>query len=60
VGSASVLFLPSSVKEQNAHAEKMKKTTAMRDRARLSHLQKSLDLLDQIHEEKDLFLQKTR
>ncbi|XP_073937675.1 cilia- and flagella-associated protein 74 [Castor canadensis] len=57
---ATALGSCSSVKEQRAHAEKMKKTTAMRDRARLSHLQKSLDLLDQIHEEKDLFLQKTR
>ncbi|ERE83315.1 hypothetical protein H671_2g6798 [Cricetulus griseus] len=46
-----------SPKEVNA--EKMKKATT-KDRVQAFHLRKSLNLLDKLHEEKDLFIQKTR
>ncbi|CAO2590254.1 Cilia- and flagella-associated protein 74, partial [Lemmus lemmus] len=46
-------------KEEEVNAEKMKKTTT-KDRVEAFHLRKSLNLLDKLHEEKDLFIQKTR
>ncbi|XP_036034941.1 cilia- and flagella-associated protein 74 isoform X17 [Onychomys torridus] len=46
-------------KEEEVTTEKTKKTTT-RDRVQAFHLRKSLNLLDKLHEEKDLFIQKTR
>lgn len=37
----------------------MRKATT-KDRVQAFHLRKSLNLLDKMHEEKDVFLQKTR
>ncbi|XP_049733600.1 cilia- and flagella-associated protein 74 isoform X4 [Elephas maximus indicus] len=45
-------------KEQNADAEKTK--TADKDRTRALRLRRDLKHLDTVHEEKDLFIQKTR
>uniref|UniRef100_A0A8C5KYI6 Uncharacterized protein n=1 Tax=Jaculus jaculus TaxID=51337 RepID=A0A8C5KYI6_JACJA len=47
-----------SVKGQNENAEKMKKT--VKDKIQNTQLQKSMGLLDKLHEENDLFIQKTR
>ncbi|CAH7448717.1 Cfap74 [Phodopus roborovskii] len=47
-----------SPKEEEVDAKKIKKTT--KDKVQAFHLRKSLNLLDKIHEEKDLFIQKTR
>uniref|UniRef100_A0A8D1SZ79 Cilia and flagella associated protein 74 n=1 Tax=Sus scrofa TaxID=9823 RepID=A0A8D1SZ79_PIG len=44
--------------EQNA--EKRKQKPATQDRIQASRLRKNLHLLDKLHEEKDLFIQKTR
>ncbi|XP_031235605.1 cilia- and flagella-associated protein 74 isoform X4 [Mastomys coucha] len=49
----------SSVKKESAGAEKMRKTTT-KDRVQAFHLRKSLNLLDKMHEEKDVFIQKTK
>ncbi|XP_076421961.1 cilia- and flagella-associated protein 74 isoform X20 [Peromyscus maniculatus bairdii] len=46
-------------KEEEVTAEKTKKATT-KDRVQAFHLRKSLNLLDKLHEEKDLFIQKTR
>uniref|UniRef100_A0A8D0NUS5 Cilia- and flagella-associated protein 74 n=1 Tax=Sus scrofa TaxID=9823 RepID=A0A8D0NUS5_PIG len=45
-------------REQNA--EKRKQKPATQDRIQASRLRKNLHLLDKLHEEKDLFIQKTR
>lgn len=52
-------FVSSSEKKESAGAEKMRKATT-KDRVQAFHLRKSLNLLDKMHEEKDVFLQKTR
>uniref|UniRef100_A0A2K6G719 Cilia and flagella associated protein 74 n=1 Tax=Propithecus coquereli TaxID=379532 RepID=A0A2K6G719_PROCO len=49
-----------SVKQPNTDADETKRKTAVEDRVRTHHLRKSLDYLDKMHEEKDLFIQKTR
>nr|XP_038967308.1 cilia- and flagella-associated protein 74 isoform X6 [Rattus norvegicus] len=49
----------SLAKKQSADLEKMKKTTT-KDRVQALHLRKSLNLLDKMHEEKDVFIQKTK
>lgn len=55
-----VLFCFSSLaKEEEGNTEKMKKTT-IKDKVEAFHLRKSLNLLDKLYEEKDLFIQKTR
>ncbi|KAK7817253.1 hypothetical protein U0070_004390 [Myodes glareolus] len=46
-------------KEEEGNSGKMKKTT-IKDKVEAFHLRKSLNLLDKLHEEKDLFIQKTR
>lgn len=54
-------YLPvsSSPKEEDVNAEKMK-TTTTKNIIQAFHLRKNLNLLDKLHEEKDLFIQKTR
>uniref|UniRef100_H0XS17 CFAP74 second Ig-like domain-containing protein n=1 Tax=Otolemur garnettii TaxID=30611 RepID=H0XS17_OTOGA len=47
------------VKQKNIDANKTKKI-AVEDRAQTFHLRKTLSCLDKMHEEKDLFIQKTR
>nr|XP_034358757.1 cilia- and flagella-associated protein 74 [Arvicanthis niloticus] len=49
----------SSAKKESADAEKMRKATT-KDRVQAFHLRKSLNLLDKMHEEKDVFIQKTK
>ncbi|KAM6174154.1 cilia- and flagella-associated protein 74 [Erethizon dorsatum] len=58
--AATVRFIPSPGKERGTDAEKVKMPTAARDGAQASQLRRSLDLLDRAHEDKGLFLQKTR
>ncbi|XP_040590866.1 cilia- and flagella-associated protein 74 isoform X4 [Mesocricetus auratus] len=48
-----------SPKEKDVDAKKMKKTTT-KDKVQAFHLRRSLNLIDKLHEEKDLFIQKTR
>nr|XP_021511218.1 cilia- and flagella-associated protein 74 isoform X1 [Meriones unguiculatus] len=48
-----------SPKEEEVNNEKMKKT-ATKNTIQAFHLRKSLNLLDKLHEEKDLFIHKTR
>ncbi|KAL1777360.1 cilia-and flagella-associated protein 74 isoform X1 [Sigmodon hispidus] len=55
----TVGLVPVGSKEEEVTAEKMKKTTT-KDRVQAFHLRKSLNLLDKLHEEKDLFIQKTK
>lgn len=49
----------SLAKKQSADLETMKKTTT-KDRVQALHLRKTLNLLDKMHEEKDVFIQKTK
>lgn len=51
--------MSSLAKTQSADLETMKKTTT-KDRVQALHLRKSLNLLDKMHEEKDVFIQKTK
>ncbi|XP_053433112.1 cilia- and flagella-associated protein 74 [Nycticebus coucang] len=48
-----------SMKQKNIDADKTKKI-AVEDRTQTFHLRKTLSCLDKMHEEKDLFIQKTR
>uniref|UniRef100_A0A8C6W569 Cilia- and flagella-associated protein 74 n=1 Tax=Nannospalax galili TaxID=1026970 RepID=A0A8C6W569_NANGA len=48
-----------SIPQGKQSGKKMKKTTA-NDKVQAFHLRKSLNFLDKLHEEKDLFIQKTR
>lgn len=56
--AAGVLSMLSPGKEQNA--DKRKQRPAVQDRMQASLLRRDLSHLDQLHEEKDLFIQKTR
>lgn len=51
--------MSSSVKKESMGAKKMRKTTT-KDRVEAFHLRKSLNLLDKMHEEKDVFIQKAK
>lgn len=57
--SAIFVLFSSLAKEEEGNSGKMKKTT-IKDKVEAFHLRKSLNLLDKLHEEKDLFIQKTR
>ncbi|XP_049986089.1 cilia- and flagella-associated protein 74 isoform X3 [Alexandromys fortis] len=56
---ATALGCSCLAKEEEGNTAKMKKTT-IKDKVEAFHLRKSLNLLDKLHEEKDLFIQKTR
>lgn len=51
--------MSSSAKKESKGAEKMRKSTT-KDQVQAFHLRKSLNLLDKMHEEKDVFIQKTK
>ena len=59
VWSKCYLFMSSSAKMESKGAEKMRKSTT-KDQVQAFHLRKSLNLLDKMHEEKDVFIQKTK
>uniref|UniRef100_H0VY50 Cilia and flagella associated protein 74 n=1 Tax=Cavia porcellus TaxID=10141 RepID=H0VY50_CAVPO len=58
--AATVPFIPSPGEERGSDAKRVKAPTVARDRVWASQLRRSLDLLARVHEENDLFLQKSR